>query len=316
MSYQIQSNTSELHAKAIELVNRTFGENGLRMDKAFSQLLGSDNLGQQIVAVNEAQEVCSIASYICFEQQTANTTLKIGFIGAVCTSSEHQGQGLSSKVLDCLQAQALEQACDVLLISGGRSLYTRRGAKPLQQFNILHAEIGAPLERPIFHSLEPFNPELYDLYSSQSLHLNLSALQFQQQLSDSCYRIATETQGKLSVLGLDGADGALECAFLTNKKDDEVKVIEYFGDIQLQSAINMLSQQLQCEISAYERNLEQSHLNDPLLDTTVMLLKTPRMLSLAKKHYEADFNQLSDALVGKAKTNNIALLWPNGVFFQ
>ncbi|RKF14254.1 GNAT family N-acetyltransferase [Alginatibacterium sediminis] len=316
MPYQIQSNNTELHPKAIELVNQTFGAEGLRMDKAFSQLLGKDNLHQQIIAVSDQQEVCSIASFICFEQKFAQTIFKIGFIGAVCTSSDHQGQGLSTKVLDHLQAQALDHGCDLLLISGGRSLYTRRGAKPLQQFKALHVEKGLPLEQPVFRSLEPFNPELYDLYLSQSLRLELTALQFQQQLSDSCYRIATETQSKLSVLGYENSDGTLEWAVLIGKKDDEVRIIECFGDIPLNSAMAKLSQQLQAKVSAYERNLEQPDLNEPLLDTTLLLLKSPRMLTLAEDHYNADFEQLTDAFVGSSKDANIALLWPNGIFFQ
>jgi len=53
---------------------------------------------------------------------------KVACIGSVCTAQEHRGKGLAGKLVDAAAVAARRARATVMLISGGRSLYTRRGA--------------------------------------------------------------------------------------------------------------------------------------------------------------------------------------------
>jgi hypothetical protein len=57
-------------------------------------------------------------------------TLRVACIGAVCTAPDFRGKGLATRLFhDSLAAMRAEGA-DLLMISGGRGLYTRNGAVP------------------------------------------------------------------------------------------------------------------------------------------------------------------------------------------
>jgi predicted N-acetyltransferase YhbS len=55
--------------------------------------------------------------------------LRVGLIGAVCTLPEYAGKGLGTMLLDATLAHAQRCGISLVLISGGRGLYQRRGAR-------------------------------------------------------------------------------------------------------------------------------------------------------------------------------------------
>ena len=56
-------------------------------------------------------------------------SMKIGYIGSVCTHPDYRGQGLASKLLDVAFQQLEQNGVDLLLVSGSRSLYVRAGCR-------------------------------------------------------------------------------------------------------------------------------------------------------------------------------------------
>jgi len=54
--------------------------------------------------------------------------VRVACIGSVCTDPAHRGAGLAGLLMDAAVTQAAAGGAAIMLISGGRSLYTRRGA--------------------------------------------------------------------------------------------------------------------------------------------------------------------------------------------
>lgn len=71
--------------------------------------------------------------------------IRAGSIGGVCTHPEYRGRGLASRLLEYSAQQLANEGAGLLLISGARSIYTRRGNVPhgrFINFSILPAPAG------------------------------------------------------------------------------------------------------------------------------------------------------------------------------
>jgi predicted N-acetyltransferase YhbS len=60
--------------------------------------------------------------------------LRIGSIGGVCTHPDYRGQGLAGKLLENCTATLAKEGARLMLISGGRGLYTRVGCVPTGKY--------------------------------------------------------------------------------------------------------------------------------------------------------------------------------------
>jgi GNAT superfamily N-acetyltransferase len=60
--------------------------------------------------------------------------LKIGSIGGVCTHPDFRNLGLAGQILEHCAHQLKQEGAQVMLISGGRGLYTRTGNVPAMRF--------------------------------------------------------------------------------------------------------------------------------------------------------------------------------------
>jgi GNAT superfamily N-acetyltransferase len=58
-----------------------------------------------------------------------DAVLDVGLVGAVATDEEYRGMGLATTLMESAMADARQRGVGVFLISGGRGLYTRQGAR-------------------------------------------------------------------------------------------------------------------------------------------------------------------------------------------
>jgi predicted acetyltransferase len=123
-----QCKTEELQG-VIELINNTFRTvAGLRptMGDEFPLLLSENNLENMRIIVEDGKPVANL-NYYETNIFIQGIPIRAASIGAVCTDKDYMKRGYSSLLLDDSERSMVEAGVDVLLVSGGRSLYTRRG---------------------------------------------------------------------------------------------------------------------------------------------------------------------------------------------
>jgi hypothetical protein len=115
--------------KVIELINKTFREPGgykSSMGEEFILLLGEENLDNMRIITEDGVPVADVNFYkstILIE----GIPVKAASIGAVCTAVNSRGKGYSSLLLDDCEGLMKEDNIRIMLVSGTRELYLRRG---------------------------------------------------------------------------------------------------------------------------------------------------------------------------------------------
>lgn len=103
------------------------------MQQEFPLLLNPNNIDNMIV-IKEDGKIVSVVNFLIQEVLVEGISLKCAFIGAVCTDPAYEKRGYSSKILDYVEKQVYLKGVDALLISGNRTLYTRRKATKVKCF--------------------------------------------------------------------------------------------------------------------------------------------------------------------------------------
>jgi predicted N-acetyltransferase YhbS len=120
---------AEERTELLELINKTFRiPEGYSpsMGDEFELMLGEENLENMRIILEEGEPVSNVNFYkstILVE----GVPVKAASIGAVCTGSNSRGKGYSSLLLDDCERLMKEDEIRLILVSGTRSLYTRRG---------------------------------------------------------------------------------------------------------------------------------------------------------------------------------------------
>ena len=103
------------------------------MVEEFPLLLNKNNIDNMIV-ISQDNKVVSDVNYLIQEVSIQGEKIKAAAIGAVCTHPDYEKRGFSSKVLDFVESKMLSDGVDILLVSGTRSLYTRRNCSLIKSF--------------------------------------------------------------------------------------------------------------------------------------------------------------------------------------
>jgi len=111
------------------------------MFEDYPQLYNEDNQDHLIVIV-EKGEVVSHAGMTVRQISFEGVLLTVGLVGGVATAEHHRGRGYATKCLDFLLDKAARQAVDLAWISGGRGLYTVRGAAKVGRERVFHVPAG------------------------------------------------------------------------------------------------------------------------------------------------------------------------------
>lgn len=173
--------TIEEYNSGLSLINYVFRINdGFEptMQNEFPYLLSSDNKQNMFIAKENDKnspffnKAISVATYLQNPILIEGTEINSASIGAVCTYEEYIKQGLSSKVLDELEKNMKENDIDISLVSGTRTLYTRRNyieANSMIQLNIKIEDLDLEnLNLKIKEYDENILDELISLYNQNS----------------------------------------------------------------------------------------------------------------------------------------------------
>ncbi|MCE5229238.1 GNAT family N-acetyltransferase [bacterium] len=116
------------------LCNRVFRPDGWAdMRAQYPLVLRRDNIEQLRILSENGKPV----SLVCMVEGNAallGCAVRIALIGLVCTGQECQGRGLAGVLMDDAVERATAMGYGMMLISGGRTLYTRRGSHYVGDF--------------------------------------------------------------------------------------------------------------------------------------------------------------------------------------
>ncbi|QZY54932.1 GNAT family N-acetyltransferase [Crassaminicella profunda] len=122
--------------KVVELINKVFRTtrgHEPTMQQEFPLLINKNNV-ENMVIVEKEQEIVSDVNYLIQDVLVQGTKVKVASIGGVCTDPKHERKGYASKILDYVEKKLYEEGVEVLLISGNRTLYTRRMCSRVKNF--------------------------------------------------------------------------------------------------------------------------------------------------------------------------------------
>ena len=118
----------------VALANRVFRGAKGDMGREYPLLFRPDRMEQLRVITCEDKPV-SLVGCIINDVTLLGCPLRICSVGSVCTDDAARGQGLAGRLVDDAVERSAAAGASVMLISGGRSLYVRRGAYSVGQFS-------------------------------------------------------------------------------------------------------------------------------------------------------------------------------------
>lgn len=133
----VRETKKEEFYKVIELINKVFRKSRNlppTMMEEFPLLLNVDNCDNMRCIWEDNKPVCDIN----FLKETIfieGAAITAASIGAVCTDEDYRRRGYASIVLDDVEEKMYRDGIDLVLISGQRSLYQRRGCTKIMSFN-------------------------------------------------------------------------------------------------------------------------------------------------------------------------------------
>ena len=133
--------TPEQLDDAIALANRVFRSKGGDMRTDYPLLYHPDRTGQLHIFTSGGKPV-SLVGMVVSDVTLCGCSTRVACIGSVCTDPEHRGQGLAGRLVSHAADTARDRGVPVMLISGGRTLYQRRGATDAGIFTQLTAGLN------------------------------------------------------------------------------------------------------------------------------------------------------------------------------
>ena len=165
----------------IKLINQIFRSriNELpTMKEEFPLLLNENNIDNMRI-IKKDNQVVSVVNFMKDIIKIEGLEINYGAIGAVCTKAEYTKRGYSSLILDDVEKSMDDQNVDICLISGTRSLYTRRDAIIAKSFKIYNVEPESmDLGFKIRNYEEKDLVEMMRLYNQQSTRYSRSMEDF------------------------------------------------------------------------------------------------------------------------------------------
>lgn len=304
--------------QVISLTNETFRNSpGMfkTMHKEFPLLLSEKNLdNMRVISVDG--EIAADVNYYPTMMDIEGSRIKAASIGAVCTDDKHRGKGYASIILDDIEKRLYKNKTHLLFVSGGRSLYIRRGCTFCGKFYELKINKEMLNEIPVLSSMKveelaDYNAEMFiNLYNRDSSRFIRSYEEF-----NSLYSGATTVWGdfyyKTYVVKLQ--DEYIAYFIIRVRKNENNKpygiMVEYAGDINgiikgIKEAANlndldevMIRSEYRDAMSSYLLSLNASHKEINQLGTVKIIHFTDFMNSLSdyfkQRLTSEQFNKLS-----------------------
>ena len=170
----------------IALLNRVFYANkSFKITDEFPLLFCPSGLHQLRIFTSNSQPVAHVATVIN-EIFAFGCRLRVACLGGVCTDESQRGQGLAGKLTDDAISRATAAGAAIMLISGHRPLYTRRGAhKPgvFHKFTIPADSLPIRQDLTVTEISAEQCPQALQFYQSEPLHFCRTVEQYTSQTS-------------------------------------------------------------------------------------------------------------------------------------
>lgn len=156
--------------EVIALADRVFRPDGRSsMGSEFPLFLSPENAHNIYIARSQHRIVSMLG--VCHRSLILpHAVLPTAMIGAVATDEEHRGHGLAGALLDAALADAHAAGVAVVVISGGRGLYQRRGAR--EAGALMKCSVPAPVWQQWHNGSDvvwrPYEPA--DVFVLHTLH--------------------------------------------------------------------------------------------------------------------------------------------------
>ncbi|MBW3625531.1 MAG: GNAT family N-acetyltransferase [Armatimonadetes bacterium] len=151
----------------VRLTNRVFRARGGDMGREYPLVFDPDRPeGMRVIL--EDDKIVSHVGVAVRDASLLGVPLRVASIGAVCTDPEYRGRGFAGALMEDATAFALQQKCQLMLISGDRPLYRRLGAVRPGRFTRIEVAVA---DLPPGYSLDRAGeadiPELIRLYQRE-----------------------------------------------------------------------------------------------------------------------------------------------------
>lgn len=202
--YILRQATKEDYPKVLALINEVFRlSRGHKptMAKEFPLLLGPNNTDNMTLIEVEGQVVSDVNYWnTCVDLEGGS--LKVASIGGVCSHKDYEGRGYSSKILDAVEDKMKAEGVDVLLVSGDRSLYTRRACSKVKCFRKYSLEGQEAkthgLEYVAYH--RTYLEDMHRLYCQNTVKFQRSLEDFESLLEGATVPWGTYSYKKIVIL--------------------------------------------------------------------------------------------------------------------
>ncbi len=142
---------------ALELSDLVFrAGSGRSMAAEFPLLFREENAENLLVFTDEGR-VVALVGLVEREVALLGSRHRVGCVGSVCTHPHYRGQGLATRLMEDARRKALADGVDMLLVSGGRSLYRRLGYVDVGGY--VHYEVRGRVPESPRYELRPWRPD-------------------------------------------------------------------------------------------------------------------------------------------------------------
>jgi GNAT superfamily N-acetyltransferase len=142
----------------IELANSVFRADGRsNMEDEFRWLYHRPDPENLRIFADAGRPVALIATF-SRDVVLAGTRHRACLVGSVCTHPDYRGRGLATRLLADVRRRAVQDGCDLMLISGGRGLYERAGyvrGGDVRRYTVRPDQAPAPLPGARLEIVEP-----------------------------------------------------------------------------------------------------------------------------------------------------------------
>lgn len=117
------------YESVLTLINQVFRINNNfapTMSTEYPLLLCYENMDNMRIILEDDQPVSTV-SYCTTNMIIEGATLKAASVGSVCTHPGYRGRNYATQLMDDVEARMKDNGVEVMLVSGDRDLYLRRG---------------------------------------------------------------------------------------------------------------------------------------------------------------------------------------------
>lgn len=221
-------------SEVIDLINRTFRPGPKfkpTMEKEYPLLLNKENFEHMRVIIQDNKPVANVNFYNS-EILVEGVPIKVASVGAVCTDIDYRGRGYSTKMLDNVEQLMLEENVKLMIVSGVRSLYLRRGCVKVGTaylFKVKSEKLIINDIKIIEYSENDFN-KVVNLYNKDNTRYYRSYEQFKS-LFDACYNYGSASIVKAFLIEVDNkCKGYILVNFYYNEDSTYAIVKECAGE--------------------------------------------------------------------------------------